>query len=179
MPSLAVLAAKALVLIGPWAAKFARWRAFLPSMGVSAPAIGLGLALAVLGFAAWEVHGWLQARTAGRAKATEIATEAQQICTAANQAARIAALEKALTEREAAEKSEAAGKLVATATLSLLIASQEAARHASPNPDQILIPAGDPWLLRGPFGVPGAAPGRMLDLRAGAGHGRLEGPRGR
>ena len=183
MPTLAVFAAKALVWIGPWAAKLARWRAFLPSMGVSGPAIGLGLALFALGFTAWEVHGWLQARTAGRDKATEIATEAQQICTNANQAARIAALEKALGEREAAAKNEAGRAAAALATLKLLTESQEAARHASPNPDQILIPAGDPWLLRGPFGVHGAASGptsgRLLDLRAKPGRGRVEGAVGR
>lgn len=176
----AKIAASILAYVGPWLLKAAPWaatlKARLPSLGASAAGVALAVGLAAVAGGVWLIHDWLGDRAAARTKATEIATDAERICTSANQAARIAALEKALGERERAEKMQAERATAALATLKLLTESQEAARNASPNPDQILIPAGDPWLLRGPFGLPGGGP---RGLRAGAGQGRVEGPAGR
>jgi hypothetical protein len=127
-----------LTMLGPVWAAVSRW---LPAVSALRSAAMGAAALTVLAGGAWLV--WTLRH---QDEAPKIERAARVLVEHANLQAQVEQLEAAAKQSAdtLAEREDALAK--SQAELAALKKAQEDKRNASPNPDDIVIPAGDPWL---------------------------------
>jgi hypothetical protein len=127
-----------LTLLGPaWMVL----RAYVPAVVALRSAAWGAAALALVGGGAWLV--WTVRH---QDEAPRIQRAAEAIVDKANLTAHVEQLEGALKQGAETLVAREAALTKTAAELAALKKAQEAKRHASPDPDAVCIPAGDPWL---------------------------------
>jgi hypothetical protein len=129
-----------LTLLGPvWGAV----RPWLPAAG-ALRSIGIGVGIAALLAGGALLVWWL--RDASESDA--VAARAQAIVERANLTAENKALKAAARQADATLRHREAAIEASAATIAELEAKLKEKRDASPNPDVLVVPPGDPWLGR-------------------------------
>jgi uncharacterized protein HemX len=128
----------ALTILGPVWAVLSRW---LPAVSALRSAAMGAAVLATLGAGAWLV--WMLRH---QDEAPKIERAARAIVDKANLQAHVEQLEAAISQGNATLAAREKALAESGAELAQLKKDLEDKRNASPNPDDIVIPAGDPWL---------------------------------